>query len=42
MVKVGDTVVIRAEGDEQTAQVFGTTTNTIVAQALTSAMAGGQ
>ena len=31
MVRVGDTVVIRAEADEQTAQIFGST-ETVVAQ----------
>ena len=34
MVRVGDTVAIRAEGDEQTAQIFGST-ETVVAQAET-------
>jgi lipoprotein-anchoring transpeptidase ErfK/SrfK len=40
LVHVGDTVTIRATGDEQTAQIFGAT-NTILAQAQTAA-AGGQ
>ena len=34
MVRVGDTVVIRAEADAQTAQIFGST-ETVVAQAQT-------
>lgn len=34
MVRVGDTVAIRAEADEQTAQIFGST-ETVVAQAET-------
>ena len=38
LVRVGDTVVIRAEADEMTAQIFGT--NTIVASAQSSAAAG--
>ena len=41
MVRVGDTVVIRAEADDQTAEIFGTKTNTVLAQAP-SAAAGGQ
>jgi L,D-transpeptidase ErfK/SrfK len=35
MVRVGDTVVIRAEADAQTAQIFGST-ETVVAQAQTT------
>ena len=35
MVRVGDTVVIRAEADAQTVQIFGTT-ETVVAQAQTA------
>ncbi len=42
MVNVGDTVVIRAEADEQTAQIFGTSTNTIVAQAQSASATAGQ
>lgn len=42
LVHVGDSVVIRVEADEQTAQIFGTNNNTIVAQAQTAAIAGGQ
>ena len=42
LVKVGDTVLIRAEADEQTVQIFGGNLNTIVAQAQSSAIAGGQ
>ena len=42
MVRVGDTVVIRAEADEETAQIFGST-ETVVAQAQTAAtVAAGQ
>lgn len=43
MVRVGDTVVIRAEADEQTAQIFGST-ETVVAQAepVSSSAADGQ
>lgn len=42
MVRAGDTVVIRAEADAQTAQIFGSS-ETVVAQAQTaSAAAGGQ
>lgn len=41
MVSLGDTVIIRAELDEQTAAIFGNTTNTVIAQAQ-SASAGGQ
>ena len=41
MVSVGDTVVIRGEADEATAQIFGGTTNTVLAQAQASS-AGGQ
>ncbi len=40
LVSVGDTVIIRAEADEQTAQIFGS--NTILAQAQTASVAGGQ
>ncbi len=40
LVKVGDTVVIRAEADEQTARIFGTTT--IVAQAQAASVGAGQ
>lgn len=40
LVRVGDTVVIRAESDNQTAQVFET--STIVAQAQSAAVASGQ
>jgi acyl-CoA thioesterase len=35
LVRVGDTVVIRAEADAQTAQIFGST-ETVVAQAQTA------
>lgn len=42
LVRVGDTVVIRSEADEETAQIFGATTNTIVAQAQAASAAGGQ
>ena len=41
LVSVGDAVVIRAEVDEQTAKIFASTTNTIVAQAQVPS-AGGQ
>lgn len=41
MVSVGDTFLIRAEADEQTAAIFGNNTNTILAQAQASS-AGGQ
>jgi lipoprotein-anchoring transpeptidase ErfK/SrfK len=42
MVRVGDTVVIRAEADAQTAQIFGSR-ETVVAQAqAASAVAAGQ
>jgi lipoprotein-anchoring transpeptidase ErfK/SrfK len=42
MLRVGDTVVIRAEADEQTAQIFGAT-ETVLAQAQTvSTGAAGQ
>lgn len=40
LVRVGDTVVIRAAVDHQTAEIFGSTTNTILAQAQTAAAAG--
>ena len=40
LVRPGDTVIIRAEADEQTARVFGNT-NTILAQSQMAA-AGGQ
>ena len=40
ILRVGDRVVIRAEADEQTAQVFGNSGATVLAQALTSAPAG--
>lgn len=42
LVKVGDTVVIRAEADEQIAQIFSSNSNSTVAQAQSSALAGGQ
>jgi len=44
MVIVGDTVVIRSEADEQTAQIFGTNTNrnTMIAQAQVQTAAVGQ
>ncbi len=42
LVRVGDTVIIRADADEQTAQIFGSDSNTIVAQAQSSTIAGGQ
>lgn len=42
MVRIGDTVVIKADTDEQTAQIFNGVTNTIVAQAQTATAAGGQ
>jgi hypothetical protein len=42
MVRVGDTVVIRAEADAQTAQIFGSR-ETVVAQTQpVSTGAGGQ
>ena len=41
LVRVGDTVVIRATADDQTAQIFGSNNGTILAQAQTAA-AGGQ
>jgi lipoprotein-anchoring transpeptidase ErfK/SrfK len=41
MVRIGDTVVIRTEADEQTTEIFGNHTNTVLAQAQTAA-AGGQ
>ena len=40
LVRVGDTVIIRAQADEQTAEIFGNT-NVILAQTQ-SALAGGQ
>lgn len=41
LVSVGDSVAIRAELDEQTAAIFGNTSNTVLAQAQTPS-AGGQ
>lgn len=40
MVRIGDTVEIRAERDEQTAQIFGEVTETVASAANLSAAAG--
>ena len=41
LVRIGDSVVIRAAADDETAQIFGSNNSTILAQAQTAA-AGGQ
>ena len=42
MVRLGDTVSIRGERDEQVAQIFGGATNTLVAaQTPAAELAGG-